>query len=522
MMKTGHIESTNQKTGTAEKWLLGLLFGLIMLAYRELLVWDLDLGSPLDTVGWFYDLSDTSPQFVFILVSILLYIRRRDIVRAYRKDRSSWPAVLFLLPCMCLFLWGHYVNAIDIVYISFLLAGFGSIRFLSGKELTRLILIPVLILVLAIPLPAVLVNQIVFPFQLWTAEHCAWLLNVIGIPSLPMGDVISMAESNVRVAESCTALGFLKWLTIFALAYVYIFPVSRLHAFLLVLSAPVIAYGVNLLRAFSLIFNPRLEVLSIHAVQGVAFFMIGFSLLYAMDNFLQRMIVIGEDSPVHKEPAGNHNDINSSTRQKRLLLLIALFLVMFIASIWLPRWQTPSADPAQEFGIPEVIGNWKMIDTLQPNYIFLGSTRYSSYLDRVYARNKDVVLVFIGYDDRLHRQRSLLSDKNAYHDEIGLIEDRSQIRLGNSDQFAVSVLTERIDHVRILSYQWYEGVNNVAMEILRAFLALDQSPFRRAGGAMVIRIATNVERSPQGRMLADKRLQDFLASMRSAKNKEPG
>ena len=56
--------------------------------------------------------------------------------------------MLFLLPGVCLFLWGHFVDVTDIIHVSFILVGFSTARYLSGNKLTRAILPPVLILVL--------------------------------------------------------------------------------------------------------------------------------------------------------------------------------------------------------------------------------------------------------------------------------------------------------------------------------------------------------------------------------------
>ena len=124
-----------------------------------------------------------------------------------------------------------------------------------------------------------------------------------------------------------------------------------------------------------------------------------------------------------------------------------------------------------------------------------------------------MVSLFIGYDDRQYRYQSLLSDKNAYQDGIGLVEERSLVKLEARKQPAVSILTST-EHARILAYHWYEGIDSVSEEILRALLALDQSPLRRPGGALVIRVATHVAPTPQGQELADKRLRDFLRDMR--------
>jgi len=165
---------------------------------------------------------------------------------------------------------------------------FGVARFLSGRSLTRLLVPQALILLLGTPLPAVVINQIIFPLQLIDTVHSVWLLNAIGIPASAQGDMIVMAESSTHFAETRTALGFSLWLTILALAYVYIFHISAWHAVLLLLSAPVIAYLVNLLRAFTLVLNPAMEVLTTHTLQGVVFFLIGFSLLYATVVVLMR------------------------------------------------------------------------------------------------------------------------------------------------------------------------------------------------------------------------------------------
>ena len=249
------FESTENSGGSTrrkEQALLVLVLIVAALAFHRLVSGETLADFMPDIVNAFFSASGISPLFMYVLVAGLFFIQRKDIAAAYLEEGEPWTAMLFLLPGICLFLWGHFVGATDIIHVSFILIGFGAAKFLSGKRLTRAILPPVLILVLATPLPAVVINQIIFPLQLWSTGHSVWLLNAVGIPALAMGDMISMAENSTRFAESCTALGFIIWLTIFALAYVYIFRITRWHAVLLVLSAPIIAYAVNILRAFSL------------------------------------------------------------------------------------------------------------------------------------------------------------------------------------------------------------------------------------------------------------------------------
>jgi exosortase len=514
-MTTAATENTPVPTSRKEQFLLALLLVLLLLAFHQLVIGDTARNFVPNVVAAFFSVSGLSPQFAYALVIGLLLVRRNDIAAAYHGKGDPWSAMLFLLPGISLFLWGHFVGAVDIIHVSFILTGFGAARYLSGKRLTRAILPPVLILVLATPLPAVLVNQIIFPMQLMDARHSVWLLNAIGIPSLAEGDMISTAKSSTRFAESCTALGFSIWLTVFALAYVYLFRITRWHAVLLVLSAPFIAYAVNLLRAFTLVLNPDMEVLTIHTLQGVVFFLIGFSLLYAVDNLLMRYLP-NECGKPKESLLVPGNDELAMQKQGKLYVLVCLFAALLIASFMVPKWPAPSTHALPAISLPEELGEWQLTADHPVKFIFLGSVRYSSTLYRDYRRNNEPVSVFIGTDDRLRRNRSLLSDKNAYQDEIGLEQEHSIVDLGPDVGQAVAIVSDE-GAQRLLSYSWYEGVESIAREVLYAWLALDQSPFRRDEPARVTRLTTFVEFTPEGRMEADKRLRAFLREMKSSR-----
>ncbi len=497
-----------------DKWLLGAVIILAVLAYREIFLWSLSSHSLPNYVGWFFNFSDTSPQFLYMLSVALVYLRRKDIARAFNGKGTPFTALLFIVPGVSLYIWGRYIGVSSIVYMSFLLMIFGAARFLSGKRLTRQILIPVLILTFAIPWPAALINQIIFPFQLWTAEHSAWLLDMISITSIQEGDRIVMpGGSVVRVAESCTALGFMKWLLIFALAYAYIFPVSRLHTIVLVLSAPFIAYAVNLLRAFSLILNPEKEILSIHLVQGIAFFMIGFALLYAVDNIVLRLIAKHRNK-VNAHAGSYSAKENIRPKHRHLIILAGIFSTLFLLSIGLPEWSSFSQHHARDISLKEKMDGWEMGGELRENRLFLGGVRYSSSLFRHYARGNDLITVFIGFNDRLRRDHSLISKKNAFPREMSLVEDQFNVVLEGVSNPVQAVITNSRKYGRMLSYHWYEGTAGTSKEILRALLALDQSPYRRPGGELVIRLTTNIWSAPEGRTIADKRLRDFLVAMK--------
>ena len=476
-------------------------------------------------VGSFFSYSGTSPQFIYLfVVSACSFIGEKTFLAPTDQEKENpGHAVGYLIPGILLFLWGQYVSAIDMVHLSFLLLIFGTARLLAGKMLTRLIFLPLCILLLATPLPAALMNQLIFMFQLWDANHSTWLLNAVGIPASALGDMIYLADTKVRVAESCTALGFLKWLAIIALTYAYIFPVTRLHGALLILSAPFIAYAVNLLRIITLTLNPKLSIATIHTAQGILFFMIGFILLYAVDSLLLHTLKRSETdaSSAHKNPS------NYLTQQhlKSILLSISMVSVLLISTVALPRWAS-SNTASDHLSLPKDFKGWRLAATPTLHYKFIGSVRYSKSLLRRYRKDNTIVSLFIGFDNRQDRFRSFLSEKNAYPGRIGRVEKRSTVALGNTGQSANAILTS-LHHQKTLSYYWYSGTESVSKEILYALFALDQSPFQRKSGALVVRISTPVTPLPKGLQQAEQRLQKFLEDMtvealnNSAQKKRP-
>ncbi len=492
----------------SNKWLLALIFALLAVIYKQLMGWDPSTHYLPMTQGWFFLLSESSPLYLLLFVVGLMVVRREEIIDAFKGDGNHRLGLLFLLPGAVLFAWGHYVNALDILFFSFLWVAMGIAGFLSGKRLILVLLLPMLMLALAVPPPAVLINQIVFPFQLWTAEHVAWLMNHAGISAFAQGDLVILSDSEFRVAETCTALGFTKWLVIFALAYLYLFPVSRLHSLLLLGISPFIAYGVNLLRVISLVLSPGIEVLSMHTFQGVAFFLVAFMLLHLTSGFLARFTRYSAKAGAARryETHAGH-EIKWPTSRPLMLCLAVLLLI----SIALPHWSLPEPKTIARINLPKTIGNWTFVHEI-PKNTFLGTVQFTQLVSRSYVRDGNSVWVTIGLDDRMNRYSSFLSPKTAYPNAVGIFEETNIVNLGFNDLHVTSTFS-LFEDGSALSYHWHENVNGTLNEIVRACLALDQSPFRRSDYGVVIRVETGMLFTQQGRIQADAQLKDFISHM---------
>ena len=68
---------------------------------------------------------------------------------------------------------------------------------------------------------------------------------------------------------------------------------------------------------------------------------------------------------------------------------------------------------------------------------------------------------------------------------------------------------------RRLVYHWYEGSLGWTAELLRAFLALDRSPWRRPGEILTVRLSAQVHGpAARGRAAAEQHLESFYRRIR--------
>ena len=180
------------------------------------------------------------------------------------------------------------------------------------------------------------------------------------------------------------------------------------------------------------------------------------------------------------------------------------------ASLLTPRWAPPKRSSPPPLDLPRELGDWAAAEKIPLDGHFLGSVRFSHWWHRRYVKGKESVSVFVGYDDRLRRHRSLVSRKNAFPGPGWEPEEEASIELEPGGPRVHSVQA-RSQAARTLSYHWYEGQASLAEEVLRASLAADQSRLRRTRGGVVARLSTLVEPGRDGRARADSRLRELAA-----------
>jgi exosortase len=103
----------------------------------------------------------------------------------------------------------------------------GIVIYFGGLRFLRLVLIPLVLLILAIPIPTIIFNKIAFPLQLFASRVAVWSMTLLGIPVLRMGNVIELKPLNsfttkkLEVVEACSGIRSMMTLVTLAVVFAY-------------------------------------------------------------------------------------------------------------------------------------------------------------------------------------------------------------------------------------------------------------------------------------------------------------
>ena len=320
-------------------WLLLSLL-LAVFAYRRLLWFEPKRSLPEELEAWFFIPSDSIAPVVVLLSLWLLYRRWARLRQLPAAGGAPLLAAPLLVGGSAIHGWAVYTAASDLLVPSLMLNASGFAALWKGAPGLRAVRLPVLFLVFAIPLPGPLLNEVVFLLQIWTAELSGWLLFLFRVPHFVAGEQILSSTRVFSIIEACSGLRSIETLTMVAILMVDLFRRRGLHALIVVVAAPPVAFFLNGCRAVALILNPHSEIAAIHNLQGVAILLSGVVILFVLDGLLGRL-----EAP---EPARRRNAHPMAAPQgSRFCLIVAagVMAAASAASLWLPVWQPVPYQP---------------------------------------------------------------------------------------------------------------------------------------------------------------------------------
>lgn len=248
-----------------------------------------------------YDLPDFSHGFLIPFFVAFLVWEKRVTLRA-TAIQPSWWGVLPLLAGILFLLTGVFGADLFLSRFSFLLITAGLLWTLCGQRMLRELAFVLFVLLLAIPLPTVLFNQITFPLQLLASRLASALLPLAGVPVLREGNVIQLPSMQLEVAEACSGIRSLMSLFTVAVIYGYFLEQSAWRRVVLALASLPIAVAANVARIFGTglcvqYWDPDKAVGFFHEFSGWLMFLVSLGLLYFIHALMQQLPGRGRSVP---------------------------------------------------------------------------------------------------------------------------------------------------------------------------------------------------------------------------------
>jgi len=193
--------------------------------------------------------SDENYSHGFLVVPLAAFFaweRRRALARA--PQRPSLVGVAVIVASLVVFLVGTFGADLFLTRISVVGVLAGSVLFLYGSAWLRILAFPLAFLLLMVPLPSILFNQITFPLQLLASQAGELVISAAGVPVLREGNILQLPTRTLEVAEACSGIRSLVSLLMLAIVLGQFSSGGTLTRVAIAAAAVPIAIAANALR----------------------------------------------------------------------------------------------------------------------------------------------------------------------------------------------------------------------------------------------------------------------------------
>ena len=239
----------------------------------------------------------------FLIVPIAAYFaweRRHRLLAA--PARPSVFGLVLLLGSLATLIAGILGSELFLTRTSMVGVLAGIVLFVAGWQALRILAFPIAFLLLMVPIPAIIFNQIAFPLQLLASRFGETTLMMSNIPVLREGNLIILANTTLEVAEACSGIRSLVSLLTLGIIYGYFTdPRSwvRVATTLATIPIAIIANGLRVAGTgvAAHYYGEEAATGFFHTFSGWLVFGVAFGMLFVLMQLLQKI------RPARRTPA---------------------------------------------------------------------------------------------------------------------------------------------------------------------------------------------------------------------------
>ena len=269
---------------------VSIVSALFVLCYHEVISWWYVRCNSADS---YY-----SHGFLIPFVSGFLIWQKKNELAKINPDGSLWGLALIIFSVLIHILGTIlYVFSVSGFSIFFLIIGIALFNY--GRQITRIILFPLVFTIFMFPLPLAFISKISFPMKILVAKSGTLIVSLLGIPIHREGFHIMIPAGALLVGNPCSGLrSLISFLALGAL-FAYMINTSNLKKWILFILAVPVALMSNIIRVPILILISHYWGLEAaapesfwHDASGLFVFVLGFFLLF----FAGKILEINEKS----------------------------------------------------------------------------------------------------------------------------------------------------------------------------------------------------------------------------------
>jgi exosortase len=275
-MQTAPVSSTDTTSSSSPSRGLIIAQAVVLLASFALLYRNVIVKLVRD---WATD-DNYSHGFLIIPIALFLAWERRDKVLALPL-KPSYLGLVGVLGSVAVLAAGTLGVELFLTRVSMIGVLGSALVFLFGWAHLRALIFPVAFLILMVPLPAIIFNQITFPLQLLASQAGEFGLASLHIPVLREGNIIVLARTKLEVVEACSGIRSLVSLLTLGIVYAYFIDKRATVRWAISLSAVPVAIISNAMRITGTgvaahYYGPEAAEGFFHSFSGWAVFVVAF------------------------------------------------------------------------------------------------------------------------------------------------------------------------------------------------------------------------------------------------------
>jgi exosortase len=265
-------------------WQFAVLGSLTLWLYGSTLV---------HLVGQWWRDPNFSHGFLVPLFSAFVVWQERDRLRGIPPN-PSWSGLAIMAFALGVLIVGQLGAELFLARVSLLFLAAGLIVLFLGWSLLRSLSFPFAFLLMMIPIPSIIFNQVTRPLQSLASGFVTEALPVFSVPVLREGNILNIPTMQLEVADACSGIRSLLSLITLAIIYGYLTEKRVAVRWLLALAAipvSIVANSVRIIGTGLLVqyWDPKKALGFFHVFEGWLIFIVSLlmlALLHALTRIL--------------------------------------------------------------------------------------------------------------------------------------------------------------------------------------------------------------------------------------------